>query len=69
MTRRNLSIPIRVLRDRAPLSIHQALALYLCDDPNGPHLTHAEAAAALGIKDRREIATHLARARERQTER
>lgn len=65
MPRREASIPLRILRERGPLSIHQALARYLCEDPEGPQMTHAEAAQALSLRARQEIATHLARARER----
>lgn len=57
-------IPTRVLADRGPLTIHQALCAWLCDDPAGPRLTHAEAALTLGLKARQEVGTHLARARE-----
>lgn len=64
MTRRHASIPLGVLTNRGALSLHQALAAYLCDDPAGPQMTHAQAANALGLKARQEIATHLARARD-----
>lgn len=45
------------------LTLHQALALYLCDDPDGPHLGPTEAASLLGLGARQEIDTHLRRAR------
>lgn len=53
-----------MLSNRGALTIHQALAAYLCDDPEGPQLTHAEAAAALGLNARQEIAVHLRAARD-----
>lgn len=64
MARREPSIPLSVLTNRMTLTLHQAVAAYLCDDPAGPQMTHAEAATALGLNARQEIATHLARARE-----
>jgi hypothetical protein len=60
----NIEIPARILADRGALSIHQALCAYLCDDPEGPQLSHAQAARAIGLAARQEVATHLKRARE-----
>lgn len=56
---------VRALQDgkRRGLSLHQSLALYLCDDPDGPNLGQTEAAALLGLGARQEIDTHLRRAR------
>lgn len=56
---------LRILGNRGPLSIPQALCAYLCDDPEGPQLTHAEAAARLDMGARQEVSTHLRRAREK----
>lgn len=63
MAHREPSIPLTVLSNRGPLTIHQALCAWLCDDPAGPQLTHAAAALAIGMNARQEVAAHLARAR------
>lgn len=57
------AIPIRVIQNRGPLSIHQALCVYLCDDPDGPMVSQAEAANLLGLSTRSQVSTHLQRAR------
>lgn len=49
------------------LTLHQTLALYLCDDPDGPQLGPTDAAALLALGARQEIDTHLRRARARLT--
>jgi hypothetical protein len=65
--RREPSIPLHALLSmhERGLSLPQVLAVYLCEDPNGPRLTHSQAAERLGLGARQEIATHLRRARER----
>lgn len=61
------TVPLRVLQDRHPLTITEALCFYLCDDPGGPRLTNKQAAQCLGFADRGQVATHRNRARAKQS--
>lgn len=60
-------IPSAVLSGRREfgLSLGQALAWYLVEDPDGPGFTHKKAAEMLGMAQRQEISTHIRRAREK----
>lgn len=60
-----MRVPIRILRDRGPLSPMQALSYWLCVDPDGPGLSTVEAATALGLEDAANIRVHLHRARKK----
>lgn len=63
----NALIPCHVLRNRHgadDMSPMQAIAFYLCDDPDGPELTQQAAADLLG-KARGTIKTQLGEARDK----
>ncbi len=63
----DLTIPVRVLAGRGDLSPMQALAWWLCADPDGPRLSHSAAGLALGAAPK-DIATHLRRVERRDVE-
>lgn len=59
-------IPPHVLEDRGPLSRSEAIAVYLCEDPDGPELPQVAAADIMRV-DPRNVQTFLTRARDKQT--
>lgn len=56
-------VPVRVLRERGKMSAMQAVLYYLCEDPEGPGLSQAEAGRAVSV-DRRNVWHRLQSARE-----
>lgn len=60
----NLQIPLQIFRNRNSQSHGEAIAYYLCDDPDGPNLSQHEAADKLGTT-RDQLWTQLRRAREK----
>lgn len=59
-----ITIPAHAIRERPALGTSEAIAYYLCDDPDGPELTQQAAADLLG-KARGTIKTQLGQARDK----
>jgi hypothetical protein len=61
------TIPTDVFRHRKArgFTATEAVVYWLVEDPEGPGITHAEAAEALGMETRNEVGVILARMRER----
>lgn len=61
----DVTIPARVLRARGSLSPSEAIAVYLCEDPDGPRLSQADASRAMDV-DPRNLHKYLRRAEAKQ---